>query len=100
MQQLYSGLKAARGRVKLAAEVMRWVWVTNAVVMIVGILENRWELAAVAGVTWVMTLVAAAVAKRIGIYLNQVEPMVRENCIDDSAAPLPALKPLVEMENQ
>lgn len=99
MQQLYSGLKAARGRVKLLAEVMRWVWVTNSVVMVVAIMEKRWELAAVAGVTWVMTIVAAAVAKRVDIYLNQVERLARENCVEQGEA-VPALETLVGLENQ
>lgn len=100
MKQLHNGLKAARGRVRLLAEVMRWVWLTNAVVMTVGIIERRWELAAVAGVTWVMTLVAAAVAKRIDTYLNQVERIVRDNCADDAGNTVSALKPLMRLENQ
>lgn len=77
MDTLDSGIDNARKRVAAFTEIARWIWCINALVMLIGAYYNRYELAALAGFTWILSLVAAAIGRRVVEYLSTVENSIR-----------------------
>lgn len=58
-------LRDARRKLASLVEIVRWIWVVNAAVMLVGSYYGRFDLAALAGFTWLMALVSAGIARRL-----------------------------------
>jgi hypothetical protein len=70
-----ASLREARAKLAALIEIARWVWVVNAAVTLVGAYYGRYDIAALAGFTWMFTLVATAIGKRVYVSLRE-EPTV------------------------
>lgn len=63
----------ARKRVTLLVRMARWIWVVNSIAAVVSIMRTRYDIAALAAFTWILSLVATAVGHRAQKYLGTVE---------------------------
>jgi hypothetical protein len=79
MEKLASEVTDARKRVAALVEITRWLWVINAIVMVVGIYYSSYQVAALAGFTLVVSLIAAAVARRASSYLRAAVRTIRSS---------------------
>jgi hypothetical protein len=79
MDELTSEIRDARKRVAALIEITRWLWVVNAIVMAVGIYYANYEIAALAGFTWVLSLIAAGIARRASLYLRAAVRTMRSS---------------------
>ena len=70
MNELDLTIRDARRRLAALVEIVRWLWIVNAAVMILGLVFGNYQVAALAGFTWVLAVVAAAIARRTSAYLR------------------------------
>jgi hypothetical protein len=73
MEKVCSFIGDARKRVTALVAIARWIWVVNSLVAIAGIAYHRYDVAALGGFTWMLSLVAAAVGIRATKYLATAE---------------------------
>jgi len=71
-------LSETRRRLVTLVDIGRWVWVVNAVVTMVGAYYGRFDIAALAGFTWAMSLIATAIARRAAASLGESSEARRE----------------------
>lgn len=64
MEKVGSFIDDARKRVMALVIIARWIWVINSLVAITSIAYHRYDIAALAAFTWVLSLVAAAFGGR------------------------------------
>jgi hypothetical protein len=74
-----SRISDARKRVMALVAIARWIWVTNSVVGVAGVAYGRYDIAALAGFTWVLSLVAASFGHRAAEYLVTVERTIHSS---------------------
>ena len=67
----------ARKRVTALVTITRWIWVVNSLVALMSIVFQRYDIAALAGFTWVLSLVAAAFGHRAAECLVTAERTIR-----------------------
>jgi hypothetical protein len=77
MDKLNGHIEDAIGRISTLTEIARWLWCINLVVLVAGLFTCHFELAALAGFTWVLALVGAAIGRRAIDYLNNAEQTIR-----------------------
>ncbi len=77
MDELTTEIRDARKTITALVEITRWLWVVNAVVMVIGICYADYRIAALAGFTWVLSLVAAGIARRASFYLKAAVRTIR-----------------------
>ena len=77
MEKFGNNISDARRRVTTLAIMARWIWVVNSVVGLVSITYHRFDIAALAAFTWVLSLVAAALGHSAANYLGSVERTIR-----------------------
>jgi hypothetical protein len=65
------GLREARRRLASLIEISRWVWVINAVVTMIGLYYGRYDIAALAGFTWALVMMATGMGHRVAINLRE-----------------------------
>lgn len=70
MEELDLEIRDARTRVRALIEITRWIWLINVIVMVIGLVYSRFDVAGLAAFTWVMALLAAATGRRIARYLG------------------------------
>ena len=70
MNELDLTIRDARRKLAALVEIVRWLWVVNAAVMVIGLVYASYQVAALAGFTWVLAVVAAAMARRASAYLR------------------------------
>jgi len=73
MEKVGNSISDARRRVNALVTMARWIWVVNSLVMIAGVAHHRYDVAAVAGFTWVLSLLAAALGHRAAEHLVNME---------------------------
>lgn len=99
MEKLYSEIINIRKRVTAVAEIARWLWCINAVVVVVAIIYLQYELAALAGFTCVLSIVAAAIARRAALYVDKVDHTVH-NSFTNQTQDVPPPNTIMGLENQ
>jgi hypothetical protein len=67
MDELTNEIRDARRKIGALVEIVRWLWVINAAVMVIGIVYSNYEVALLAGFTSALALVASAIARRAAI---------------------------------
>ena len=77
MEELRTDLGVAARRLAALIEITRWLWIVNAAVTIIAIIYERYDIVAIAAFTWVLSLVAAAIAKRDEIYVDRAEHLIK-----------------------
>lgn len=77
MDKLDGQIKDALRRVLALIEISRWLWAVNLLVMVVGLYQRNYGLAALAGFTWLLALVGTAVGRRAIRYLSIAEQTIR-----------------------
>jgi hypothetical protein len=65
------GFRDARRKLTALVGIDRWVWVINAAVMLIGVYYGRFDIAALAGFTWILTLIATAIGARVAANLGE-----------------------------
>lgn len=73
MDKVSNSISDARRRVTALVAMARWIWIVNSLVMIAGVAYCRYDIAALAGFTWVLSLLAASLGHRAAKYLLNVE---------------------------
>lgn len=73
MEKVSNSISDARRRVSALVLIARWIWVVNSVVAITSITMHRFDVAALAAFTWVLSLLAAAFGHRADAYLGTAE---------------------------
>jgi hypothetical protein len=73
MEKVSISISDARRRVNVLVVMARWIWVVNSLVMVAGMWYQRYDVAALAGFTWVLSLFAAALGHRAVEYLGMAE---------------------------
>ena len=73
MEKVSTRISDARRRVAALVAMARWIWIVNSLVAIAGIANRRYDIAALAGFTWVLSLLASAFGHRAAEYLANVE---------------------------
>jgi hypothetical protein len=68
-----SRISDARRRVTALVAIARWLWVVNSVVTVLSVVRGRYDIAALAGFTWLLSLLVAAFGHRAAEYLTTVE---------------------------
>jgi hypothetical protein len=63
-------LRDAQRKLASLIEISRWVWVVNAVVTLIGVYYGRYDIAALAGFTWVLMLAATAIGRKVAAALR------------------------------
>ncbi len=63
----------ARRRVTALASIARWLWIVNSLVMLLSAWQGRFDIAALAAFTWILSLIVAAFGNRAAQYLTSVE---------------------------
>ena len=76
MDELRTDLGVAANRLAALVEITRWLWIVNAAVTVIAIVYERYDIVGIAAFTWLMSLVAAAIAKRAEIYLGRAEHLI------------------------
>ncbi len=79
MDQQDAYIVDALHRIVAVTEIARWLWLVNLAVMIVGIWTRRYELAVLGGFTWLLSLVAAAIAKKVAVHLTIARESLRSS---------------------
>lgn len=74
-----SRISDARRRVTVMASIARWLWVVNSLVALSGALRGRFDIAALAGFTWILSLVVAAFGNRAAQYLASIERTINSS---------------------
>lgn len=77
MEKVSNRISDARRKVTALVAMARWIWIVNSVVMIAGVAYHRYDVAAVAGFTWVLSLLTAALGHRAAEYLVNMEHTTR-----------------------
>ena len=77
MDKEASRISDARKRVTALVAMARWIWVVNSLVGLVSVAYGRYDVAALAGFTWVLSLFAAALGHRAAEYLITIERTIR-----------------------
>ena len=77
MEELRTDLGVAARRLAALVEINRWLWIINAAVTIIAIIYERYDIVGIAAFTWVLSLVAAAIAKRAEIYVDRAEHLIQ-----------------------
>lgn len=77
MNELDLSIRDARKRLAALVEIVRWLWIVNAAVMLLGLAFANYQVAALAGFTWVLAVVAAAIARRTATYLRAAARTMR-----------------------
>lgn len=70
IEQLGIDIDRARNRIETLVSVWRFTWCVNVIVVFVGFYYQRYDIAALAGSTCVLSLIAAAISRRIGKLLG------------------------------
>ena len=78
MEKVGANISGARRNVNVLLTTARWIWVVNSLVMIAGVWYQRYDVAAVAGFTWILSLFAAAFGHRAVEYLGAEERAQRQ----------------------
>ncbi len=86
MDKLNSGIGGARKRVAALVEISRWTWVVNMAVLIVAAVYGYYALVALAAFTGVLSLVAAAIARRVSLYLGEAEDLISSEVLGPGRA--------------
>lgn len=73
MEKVGSFIGDARRRIVALVVISRWLWIVNSLVAITGIAYHRYDVALLAGFTWLLSLVATAVGMRATKYLMTAE---------------------------
>ena len=73
MEKVSTNISDARRRINVLVAMARWIWIVNSLVMIAGMWYQRYDIAALAGFTWVLSLFAAAFGHRAVEYLGAEE---------------------------
>lgn len=73
MEMHVSRISDARRRVTVMASIARWLWIVNSLVALSSALRGRFDIAALAGFTWALSLVVAAFGNRAAQYLASIE---------------------------
>jgi hypothetical protein len=69
----------ARKRVTALVAIARWIWVVNSLVGLASVAYGRYDIAALAGFTWVLSLLVAAFGHRAAEYLVAVERTIHSS---------------------
>ena len=77
MEKVGSNISDARRRVTALIIMARWIWIVNSLVTVVGLAYHRYDIAALAGFTWVLSLLASAFGHRAAEYLGAMERTIR-----------------------
>jgi hypothetical protein len=77
MNELDLIIRDARRRLVALVEIVRWLWIVNAAVMVLGLVYGSYQIAALAGFTWILSVVAAAIARRTVAYLRAATHTMR-----------------------
>jgi hypothetical protein len=77
MDELRTDLGVAAKRLAALIEITRWLWIINAAVTIIAIIYERYDIVGIAAFTWVLSLIAAAIAKRAEIYVDRAEHLIQ-----------------------
>ena len=73
MEKVGDSISDARRMVSALVIMARWIWVVNLLVAIAGVAYRRYDIVALAGFTWVLSLLASAFGHRAAQYLVNVE---------------------------
>ena len=73
MEKAGNSISDARRRVTALVAMARWIWIVNSLVTVAGVAYHRYDVAALAGFTWVLSLLASAFGQRAAKYLVNVE---------------------------
>ena len=73
MQKVGNSISDARKRVTALVIMARWIWIVNSLVTVAGVAYHRYDIAALAGFTWVLSLLASAFGHRAAEYLVNME---------------------------
>lgn len=76
MNSIYGRIIGARNRMTISANMMRWIWLVNLIIAVMAFIEHSYTVAAVAGITWLFSLIAAAVTQRAAGELDRLEDMI------------------------
>lgn len=77
MEELRTDLGVAAKRLAALIEITRWLWIINAAVTIIAVVYERYDIVGIAAFTWLLSLVAAAIAKRAEIYVDRAEHLIQ-----------------------
>lgn|GEM_PF-1504300 len=77
MEKELNRVSDARRRVTALVAIARWLWIVNSLVMFASVWRGDYELAALAGFTWVLSLLVAAFGSRAARHLTTVEQSLR-----------------------
>ena len=72
-----SRINDPRRKVTALVSIARWLWIINSLVALIGIISGRYDVAALAAFTWVMSLLVAAFGSRAALYLSRTERVIR-----------------------
>lgn len=73
MERETSRISDTRKRVAALASIARWLWIANSVIALVSAWRGRYDITALAGFTWISSLVVAAFGKRAAENLASIE---------------------------
>lgn len=73
MEKVSNRISDARRRVTALVIMARWIWIVNSLFAVGGIAYHRYDIAALAGFTWALSLLASACGHRAAEHLVNVE---------------------------
>ena len=77
MEKEAGRISDARKRVTAVVMLARWIWVVNSIVGLVSVAYGRYDIAALAGFTWALSLLVASFGHRAAECLTTVERTIR-----------------------
>ena len=75
IEQLNIDIERVRERVEALISVWRFIWCINVIVVFIGFYYHRYDIAALSGSTCMLSLIAAAISRRIGKYLGMEDQL-------------------------
>jgi hypothetical protein len=79
VEKVDSRIADARKKVTSLVMVARWIWIVNSVVGLVGVAYGRYDVAALAAFTWVLSLLVAAFGHAAAEHLVKVERIIHSS---------------------